>query len=108
MVRSVLRTYLLHFKPTAGCQISTLIFRLEGGALYICHTKLPTDDKVLNQLVLPGPLTDLLSTWVGFRTSSPGDNISILDCGDNTSIIDRGDNTSILNRWDNPSIIDRA
>jgi hypothetical protein len=69
---------------------------------------LPTDDKVLNHLVLSGTFTDLLSTWVGFRTSSPGDNISIIDCGDNTSIIDRGDNTSIIDRGDNTSIIDRG
>ena len=53
----------MHLKPTAGCQISTLIFGFEG-TLYIFHEKLPKDGKVLCQLgfmskVLPGSLADL-------------------------------------------------
>ena len=61
---------------TAGYQISTLIFWfLFWGTLFI----LATDGKVLSHLgfmsnVLSGPLTDL-STWVGFCTSSPQQNI---------------------------------
>ena len=55
----------MHLKPTAGCQISTLIFGFgEPGTLYISHEKLPKDGKVLchlefTSIVLPGPLTDL-------------------------------------------------
>ena len=54
----------MHLKPTAGCQISTLIFGFVGGTLYIFHEKLPKDDKVLchsefMSKVLPEPLTDL-------------------------------------------------
>jgi hypothetical protein len=38
----------MHLKPTAGCQISTLIFVFgEPGTLYISHEKLPKDGKVL-------------------------------------------------------------
>jgi hypothetical protein len=53
----------MHLKPTAGCQISTLIFGF-GETLYIFHEKLPKDGKVLfysgfMSKVLPGPLTDL-------------------------------------------------
>jgi hypothetical protein len=53
----------MYLEPTAGCQISTLIFGF-GGALYISHEKLPKDGKVLchsglKSKVLPGPLTDL-------------------------------------------------
>jgi hypothetical protein len=53
----------MHLKPTAGCQISTLIFGF-GGTLYIFHKELPKDGKVLfypgfMSKVLPGPLTDL-------------------------------------------------
>ena len=53
----------MHLKPTAGCQISTLIFGFTG-ALYISHEKLPKDGKVLCHLefkskVLPGTLTNL-------------------------------------------------
>jgi hypothetical protein len=53
----------MHLKPTAGCQISTLIFGF-GGTLCISHDKLPKDGKVLchfefNSKVLPGALTDL-------------------------------------------------
>ena len=39
---------ILHFKPTAGCQISTLIFGL--GDLWIFHEKLPTGGKVHDHL----------------------------------------------------------
>jgi hypothetical protein len=51
----------MHLKPTAGCQISTLIFVL-GGTLYISDKTLPKNGKVLCHLgfmsnVLPGPLT---------------------------------------------------
>jgi hypothetical protein len=65
----------MHLKPTAGCQISTLIFGFGRGALFISHEKLPKDGKVLCHLgfkskVLAGPLTDL-STYVGYCTSSP-------------------------------------
>jgi hypothetical protein len=54
----------MHLKPTAGCQISTLIFGFREGALYISHKKLSKDGKVLCHLqfmskVLSGPLTDL-------------------------------------------------
>ena len=54
----------MYLKPTAGCQISTLIFGFGGGTLCISHEKLPKDGKVLCLLglkskVLPGPLTDL-------------------------------------------------
>jgi hypothetical protein len=52
----------MHLKPTAGCQISTLIFGF-GGTLCIFHEKLPKDVKVLfhsgfMSKVLPGSLTD--------------------------------------------------
>jgi hypothetical protein len=67
----------LHLKPTAGCQISTLIFLdfFGGRTLLISHEKLPMDGKVLSHLgfiskVLSRPLTDLCA-WVGFCTSSP-------------------------------------
>ena len=64
----------MHFKPTAGCQISTLIFGF-GWTLYISHEKYIKDGKVLAHLelkskVFPRSLTDL-SSWVGFCTSSP-------------------------------------
>ena len=54
----------MHLKPTAGCQISTLIFGFGRGILYISHEILSKDGKVLCHLgfkskVLPGPLTDL-------------------------------------------------
>jgi hypothetical protein len=53
----------MQLKPTAGCQISTLIFGF-GGTLYITHEILPKDGKVLCHVgfkskVLLGPLTDL-------------------------------------------------
>ena len=53
----------MHLKPTAGCQISTLIFGF-GGTLYISVDKLPKDGNVLchlefNSKVLPGSFTDL-------------------------------------------------
>ena len=55
----------MHFKPTAGCQISILKFGFGGGGtLCISHEKLTKDGKVLchsgfMSKVLPGPLTDL-------------------------------------------------
>ena len=54
---------IMHLKPTAGCQISTLIFGF-GGTLCISHEKLPKIGKVLSHLefkseVLPWPLIDL-------------------------------------------------
>jgi hypothetical protein len=54
----------MHLKPTAECQISTLIFGFGGGTLYISHEQLSKDGKVLyhsdfNSKVLPGSLTDL-------------------------------------------------
>jgi hypothetical protein len=55
----------MRIKPTAGCQISTLIFGFGGwGTLSISHEKLTKDGKVLchsgfMSKVLPGPLTDL-------------------------------------------------
>jgi hypothetical protein len=54
----------MHLKPTAGCQISSLIFGFGEGTLYISHEKLSKDGKVLFHLgfkskVLLGPLTDL-------------------------------------------------
>ena len=41
----------MHLKPTAGCQISTLIFGFGGGGPY-CHLGFKSK-------VLPGPLPDL-------------------------------------------------
>ena len=54
----------MHLKPTAGCQISTLIFGFGEETLYISHEKLSKDGKVLCHFqfmskVLPGPLSDL-------------------------------------------------
>ena len=54
----------MHIKPTAGCQISTLIFGFGGGTPYISHENLPKDGKVLchsglKLKVLPGSLTDV-------------------------------------------------
>jgi hypothetical protein len=68
----------LHLKPTAGCQISTLIFDLflwRGESLLISYEKYIKDGKVLDHLgfkskVLSRSLTDL-SAWVGLCTSSP-------------------------------------
>ena len=59
----------MHLKPTAGCQISTLIFGYGGGTLYTSDKQLPKNCKVLchfgfKSKVLPGPLTDL-SALVG-------------------------------------------
>jgi hypothetical protein len=53
----------MQLKPTAGCQISTLIFGF-GGDLFISHEQIPKDGKVLchwglMSKVLPGPLADL-------------------------------------------------
>ena len=64
----------MHLNPTAGCQISTLIFGFVGGTLCISHAKLPKDGKVLchsefKSKVLPGPLIDL-SAYVVYCTSS--------------------------------------
>jgi hypothetical protein len=55
---------IMHLNPTAGCQISTLIFGCFLGGLCISHEKLQKDGKVLCHLglrskVLPGPLTDI-------------------------------------------------
>jgi hypothetical protein len=36
----------MDLKPTAGCQISTLIFGFVGETLYISHEKLPKDAKL--------------------------------------------------------------
>ena len=67
----------MHLKPTAGCQISTLIFDFfyGGGSLLISHENYIKDGKVLDHLgfkskVLPVSLNDL-SAWVGFCTSNP-------------------------------------
>ena len=58
----------MHLKPTAGCEISTLIFEkkiVEGGAfLLISHEKYIKDGKVLAHLgfnlkVLHGSLTNV-------------------------------------------------
>ena len=54
----------MHLKPTAGCQISTLIFGFGGGTLYISYEKLPKGGQILCHLgfkskVLPVPLTDV-------------------------------------------------
>ena len=56
----------MHLKPTAGYQISTLIFEKKncgGGSLLISHDKYIKDGKGLAHLglkskVLPGSLTD--------------------------------------------------
>ena len=44
----------MHLKPTAGCQISTLIFEKNcgGGSLLISHEKYIKDGKVLAYLWL--------------------------------------------------------
>ena len=42
----------MHLKPTAGCQISTLIFGFGGGGGPYCHLGFKSK-------VLPGPLPDL-------------------------------------------------
>ena len=61
----------MHLKPTAGCQISTLIFenKLWRGSLLISHEKYIKDGKVLAHLgvklkVLVRSLTDV-SAYVG-------------------------------------------
>jgi hypothetical protein len=41
----------MHLKPTAGCQISTLILGF-AGTLYIYHEKIPKNGKVLCHLGL--------------------------------------------------------
>ena len=75
---------IMHLKPTAVCQISTLIFGFLGGTLWISHEKLPKNGKVLSHLefkwkVLPGPSTDL-SAWVVFYTSSPQQGVKYQLC----------------------------
>ena len=73
----------MRLKPTAECQISTLIFGFGSGTLYISHEKIPKDGKVLCHLgfkskVFPGPLSDL-STWgVLHLKSTAGCQISTL------------------------------
>ena len=67
----------LYLKPTAGCQISTLIFEkkiMEGGP-YKYPIKIYQGRQSFAHLgfqskVLGGPLNDW-SAWVGFCTSSP-------------------------------------
>ena len=56
----------MHFKPTAGCQISSLIFekQLWRGVSIISNEKYIKDGKVLADFglrlkILPGSLTDL-------------------------------------------------
>jgi hypothetical protein len=56
----------MHLKPTAGCQISTLILEknLWRGSLLISHEKYIKDGKVLAHLgvrlkILPRSLTDV-------------------------------------------------
>jgi hypothetical protein len=56
----------MHLKPTAGCQISTLLFEnnlWRGGFLKISHKNISRTEKFLPTLaklkVLPGSLTDL-------------------------------------------------
>ena len=56
----------MHLKPTAWCQISTLMFEKKcgGGSIYISHEKYIKDSKVLAHLgfklkVLPWSLTDV-------------------------------------------------
>jgi hypothetical protein len=54
----------MHLEPTAGCQISTLIFGFGRETPFISPKKLSKNGKVLchsglNSNVLPGPLTDL-------------------------------------------------
>ena len=59
----------MHLKPTAGCQISTLIIEKNncgGGPLCISHEKYFKDEKVLAHLgfrlkVLSGSLNDVSS-----------------------------------------------
>ena len=63
---------ILHLKPTAGCQISTLLFGFVLGILCISHEKMTKNSKVLSHLrfnsrVLPEPLTDI-GAWVAFCT----------------------------------------
>jgi hypothetical protein len=64
---------ILHLKPTAGCQISTLIFRFGGGGfINIPWTFVEGRQSSfpLKSKLLLGPLTDL-SAWVWLCTSSP-------------------------------------
>jgi hypothetical protein len=64
---------ILHLKPTAGCQISTLIFRFGGGGfINIPWTFVEGRQSSfpLKSKLLLGSLTDL-SAWVWLCTSSP-------------------------------------
>jgi hypothetical protein len=75
---------ILYLKPTAVCQISTLIFGFLGGTLWISLEKLPKNGTVLSHLgfkckVLPGPWTDL-SAWVGLYTSNPQQGVKYQLC----------------------------
>jgi hypothetical protein len=60
----------MHLKPTAGCQISTLIFEINcGGGLYkyaikICQGRQSSCPLLAKLKVLAGSLTDL-SAYVG-------------------------------------------
>jgi hypothetical protein len=54
----------MHLEPTAGCQISTLIFGFGRETPFISPKKLSKNGKVLchsglNSNVLPGPLTTI-------------------------------------------------
>jgi hypothetical protein len=54
----------MHLKPTAGCQIPTLVFGFGGRTLCISHEKYIKNSKIVAHLglrlkVLPGHLTDL-------------------------------------------------
>jgi hypothetical protein len=57
----------MHLKPTAGCQISALIFGFWGGTLYISPEKLPKDGQGfchLGQSVKgPGNTFNLSPKW---------------------------------------------
>ena len=64
----------MHLKPTAGCQISTLIFGF-GGTLCIFHEKLTKDGKVLchsglMSKVFPRRVPDL-SAWLKCSINIP-------------------------------------
>jgi hypothetical protein len=58
----------MHLKPTAGCQIPTLVFGFGVRTLCISHEKYIKNSKIVAHLglrlkVLPGHLTDL-RLWV--------------------------------------------
>ena len=61
----------MHLEPTAGCQISILVFENNsgGGSLWISHDKYIKDGKILSHFefklkVFFGSLTDI-SNYVG-------------------------------------------